>query len=79
KPGWYKIASQTGLDGWVSSAYVQVKGGQANEKEAEAPQSADRSLLSAIAPSDSRLYVDSWTRGPVQALAGKTIVLDAGH
>ncbi|MED3663915.1 N-acetylmuramoyl-L-alanine amidase [Geobacillus stearothermophilus] len=79
KPGWYKIASQTGLDGWVSSAYVQVKGGQANEKEAEVPQSADRSLLSAIAPSDSRLYVDSWTRGPVQALAGKTIVLDAGH
>ncbi|KYD34465.1 N-acetylmuramoyl-L-alanine amidase [Geobacillus stearothermophilus] len=79
KPGWYKIASQTGLDGWVSSAYVQVKDGQANEKEAEVPQSADRSLLSAIAPSDSRLYVDSWTRGPVQALAGKTIVLDAGH
>ena len=79
KPGWYKIASSTGLGGWVSSAYVQVKGGQANEKEAEAPQSAGRSLLSIIAPSDSRLYVDSWTRGPVQALAGKTIVLDAGH
>ncbi|MCK7607579.1 N-acetylmuramoyl-L-alanine amidase [Geobacillus stearothermophilus] len=79
KPGWYKIASSTGLDGWVSSAYVQVKDGQANEKEAEVPQSADRSLLSAIAPSDSRLYVDSWTRGPVQALAGKTIVLDPGH
>ncbi|QIZ65999.1 N-acetylmuramoyl-L-alanine amidase [Geobacillus subterraneus] len=79
KPGWYKIASQTGLDGWVSSAYVQVKGGQANEKEAEVPQSAGRSLPSAIAPSDSRLYVDSWTRGPIQALAGKTIVLDAGH
>lgn len=71
KPGWYKIASSTGLGGWVSSAYVQVKGGQANEKEAEVPQSAGRSLPSIIAPSDSRLYADSWTSGPVQALAGK--------
>ncbi|KAF6512445.1 N-acetylmuramoyl-L-alanine amidase [Geobacillus stearothermophilus] len=79
KPGWYKIASSTGLGGWVSSAYVQVKGGQANEKEAEVPQSAGRSLPSIIAPSDSRLYADSWTSGPVQALAGKTIVLDPGH
>lgn len=79
KPGWYKIASSTGLGGWVSSAYVQVKGGQANEKEAEVLQSAGRSLPSIIAPSDSRLYADSWTGGPVQALAGKTIVLDAGH
>ncbi|WJQ00172.1 N-acetylmuramoyl-L-alanine amidase [Geobacillus stearothermophilus] len=79
KPGWYKIASSTRLGGWVSSAYVQVKGGQANEKEAEVPQSAGRSLPSIIAPSDSRLYADSWTSGPVQALAGKTIVLDAGH
>lgn len=79
KPGWYKIASSTGLGGWVSSAYVQVKGGQANEKEAEVPQSAGRSLPSIIAPSDSRLYADSWTGGPVQALAGKTIVLDPGH
>ncbi|ASS87197.1 N-acetylmuramoyl-L-alanine amidase [Geobacillus lituanicus] len=79
KPGWYKIASSTGLDGWVSSAYVQVKGGQANEKEAEVPQSAGRSLPSIIAPRDSRLYADSWTGGPVQALAGKTIVLDPGH
>lgn len=79
KPGWYKIASSTGLGGWVLSAYVQVKGGQANEKEAEVPQSAGRSLPSIIAPSDSRLYADSWTSGPVQALAGKTIVLDPGH
>lgn len=79
KPGWYKIASSTGLGGWVSSAYVQVKGGQANEKEAEVPQSAGRSLPSIIAPSDSRLYADSGTSGPVQALAGKTIVLDPGH
>ncbi|RLP88981.1 N-acetylmuramoyl-L-alanine amidase [Geobacillus stearothermophilus] len=79
KPGWYKIASSTGLGGWVSSTYVQVKGGQANEKEAEVPQSAGRSLPSIIAPSDSRLYADSWTSGPVQALAGKTIVLDPGH
>ncbi|MGG3893557.1 N-acetylmuramoyl-L-alanine amidase [Geobacillus stearothermophilus] len=79
KPGWYKIASSTGLGGWVSSTYVQVKGGQANEKEAEVPQSAGRSLPFIIAPSDSRLYADSWTGGPVQALAGKTIVLDPGH
>lgn len=79
KPGWYKIASSTGLGGWVSSAYVQVKGGQANEKEAEVLQSAGRSLPFIIAPSDSRLYADSWTGGPVQALAGKTIVLDPGH
>lgn len=79
KPGWYKIASSTGLGGWVSSTYVQVKGGQANEKEAEVPQSAGRSLPFIIAPSDSRLYADSWTSGPVQALAGKTIVLDPGH
>ncbi|MED5042491.1 N-acetylmuramoyl-L-alanine amidase [Geobacillus stearothermophilus] len=79
KPRWYKIASSTGLGGWVSSAYVQVKGGQANEKEAEVLQSAGRSLPSIIAPSDSRLYADSWTSGPVQALAGKTIVLDPGH
>ncbi|WMJ16410.1 N-acetylmuramoyl-L-alanine amidase [Geobacillus proteiniphilus] len=78
-PGWYKIAARTGLDGWVASAYVQVKSGQANEKKAEAPQSADRSLLSAFGQSGSRRYVDSWTRGPVQVLAGKTIVLDAGH
>jgi N-acetylmuramoyl-L-alanine amidase len=77
---WRKVAARSGLVGWVAAAYVDVKSGQAGSGGNEAvAASVPLPAFAAIQPRGPRQYVSRWTRGPIQALAGKTIVLDAGH
>ncbi|OQP05188.1 N-acetylmuramoyl-L-alanine amidase [Geobacillus sp. 46C-IIa] len=82
KRGWYQIVARSGLNGWVAAEYVEMKRGQdvGNEKKAVAASSLPAAVaLASIQGNGPRRYVNEWTRGPIQALAGKTIVLDAGH
>ncbi|KAF0996586.1 N-acetylmuramoyl-L-alanine amidase [Geobacillus sp. TFV-3] len=77
KQDWHKIIARSGLAGWVAADYIGVE----SEKAAENQEGAvDASVPpSVIRPSGPQSYVSRWTPGPVQPLAGKTIVLDAGH
>ncbi|MGP3562272.1 N-acetylmuramoyl-L-alanine amidase [Geobacillus sp. BK01] len=82
KQDWYKIVARSGSGGWVAADYVEMKSGQAVESEEDAVVASVSPVgvsLAAIQGNGPRRYVSRWTRGPIQALAGKTVVLDAGH
>ncbi|ATO37738.1 N-acetylmuramoyl-L-alanine amidase [Geobacillus sp. 47C-IIb] len=82
KRDWYKIVTRSGLGGWVAAEYIEMKNGQAvgNQEEAVAESASPAAVdLVTIQENGPRQYVKKWTRTPVQVLAGKTIVLDAGH
>jgi len=82
KRDWYQVIARSGLNGWVAAEYIEMKSGQdvGNEKKAAAASNSPAAVaLTSIQGGGSRRYVNEWTRGPIQVLAGKTIVLDAGH
>ncbi|WP_031406775.1 N-acetylmuramoyl-L-alanine amidase [Geobacillus vulcani] len=82
KRGWYQIKTRSGLEGWAAADYIKTDGKQApgaDNEDAVASAMAVGTRFASLPKQAPGSYVYSWTRGPIQALAGKTIVLDAGH